>query len=581
MEKDFCKFLIEIGLIDEDTSSTFIKIYNEVFQESQDANIFELSFQILSSFLNNLTNTQKNYLCHNLPLKYFERHEKTRKDKLISIIMKNKLRNKIKLLKYLYKWKNAKKDKKNKNINNFNKYSSLITIYKKNLNNTNSNKSYKYLNSNYFSNTKLNEEKYKNIRHDAFSYDNTVPKNQKTQLYLSETIKNRKCYSGLKEPFKNINEYNYKNMNKSASEDKVNSSKRKKGSSYNNSSSTIDAKTTWAWKEEKELKECTFKPKINNLKQNSSISQNRISNEQREKELQLRFDKLYHDDQKYKLTKEMKALEIEHYSTKDLTFSPNINKTPNLIKNNRKGKFENRIQKFLEKKNKNSEQMKKKMDEEFEQNYSFTPKINSPKLTKTSTNASAFSKTFNEKNESSNNNSVPAFIRLYEESKLRSQKKLEKEKEIDEHMTNMHNSLYKKKAEVNYDKINELYQNKEKNKIYEKTKSKVESEEGITFKPYIYKNKLAKNINSNFYERNIKFLLDKEKYINIHQNLLNPKSKISQNEKKRIIKNIINRLYNESGNGNHNIGYNNCFKNFQTEYDNNLENKIHNGNTSN
>ena len=154
MEKDFCKFLIEIGLIDEDTSSTFIKIYNEVFQESQDANIFELSFQILSSFLNNLTNTQKNYLCHNLPLKYFERHEKTRKDKLISIIMKNKLRNKIKLLKYLYKWKNAKKDKKNKNINNFNKYSSLITIYKKNLNNTNSNKSYKYLNSNYFSNTK-------------------------------------------------------------------------------------------------------------------------------------------------------------------------------------------------------------------------------------------------------------------------------------------------------------------------------------------------------------------------------------------------------------------------------------------
>ena len=580
MEKDFCKFLIEIGLIDEDTSSTFIKIYNEILQESQDVNIFELSFQILSTFLNNITNTQKNYLCHNLPLKYFERHEKNRKDKLISIIMKNKLRNKIKLLKYLYKWKNAKKHKKNKNLNSFNKYSSLITLYKKNLNNTNSNNSHKYINSNYFSNTKLNEEKHKNIKHDAFSYDNTIPKNSTPQLYLSETIKNRKCYSGLKGPFKNINEYNCKNINKSASEDKVSSSKRKKGSSYN-SSSTIDVKTTLAWKEEKELKECTFKPKINNLKQSSSISQNKMSNEQREKELQLRFDKLYHDDQKYRLTKEMKALELEHYSTKDLTFNPNINKTPNLIKDNRKGKFENRIQKFIEKKNKNSEQMKKKMDEEFEQNYSFTPKINSPKLTKTSTNVSAFSKTFNEKNESSNNNSIPAYIRLYEESKLRSQKKMEKEKEIDEHITSMANSLYKKKAEVNYDKINELYENKEKNKIYEKTKNKVESEEGITFKPYIYKNKLAKNINSNFYERNIKFLLDKEKYINLHQNLLNPKSKISQNEKKRIIKNIINRLYNESGNGSHNIGYNNCIKNFQTDYDNNLGNKINNDNTNN
>ena len=580
MEKDFCKFLIEIGLIDEDTSSTFIKIYNEIFQESQDVNIFELSFQILSTFLNNITNTQKNYLCHNLPLKYFERHEKNRKDKLISIIMKNKLRNKIKLLKYLYKWKNAKKHKKNKNLNSFNKYSSLITLYKKNLNNTNSNNSHKYINSNYFSNTKLNEEKHKNIKHDAFSYDNTIPKNSTPQLYLSETIKNRKYHSGFKGPFKNINEYNCKNINKSASEDKVSSSKRKKGSSYN-SSSTIDAKTTLAWKEEKELKECTFKPKINNLKQSSSISQNKMSNEQREKELQLRFDKLYHDDQKYRLTKEMKALELEHYSTKDLTFNPNINKTPNLIKDNRKGKFENRIQKFIEKKNKNSEQMKKKMDEEFEQNYSFTPKINSPKLTKTSTNVSAFSKTFNEKNESSNNNSIPAYIRLYEESKLRSQKKMEKEKEIDEHITNMANSLYKKKTEVNYDKINELYENKEKNKIYEKTKNKVESEEGITFKPYIYKNKLAKNINSNFYERNIKFLLDKEKYINLHQNLLNPKSKISQNEKKRIIKNIINRLYNESGNGSHNIGYNNCIKNFQTDYDNNFGNKINNDNTNN
>jgi hypothetical protein len=298
MEKDFCKFLIEIGLIDEDTSLTFIKIYNEVFQESKDVNIFELSFQILTTFLNNITNTQKNYMCHNLPLKYFERHEKNRKDKLISIIMKIKLRNKIKLLKYLYKWKNAKTQNKNKNINSFNKYSSLITIYKTNLKNTNSNNSYKYLNSNYYSNTKLIEEKYKNIKHDAFSYDNTVPKNSTPQLYLSETIKNRKYYSGLKEPFKNINEYNNKNINKSASEDKANSSKRKKGSSYN-SSSTIDVKTTMAWKEEMELKECTFKPKINNLKQNRSISQNKISNEQREKELLLRFDKLYHDNQKY------------------------------------------------------------------------------------------------------------------------------------------------------------------------------------------------------------------------------------------------------------------------------------------
>lgn len=101
-----------------------------------------------------------------------------------------------------------------------------------------------------------------------------------------------------------------------------------------------------AWKEEKELKECTFKPKINNLKQNISKSQNKISNEQREKELQLRFDKLYHDNQKYKLAKEMRALEIEHYSTKDLTFNPNTNKTPNLIRDNGKGNLKIEFKNF-------------------------------------------------------------------------------------------------------------------------------------------------------------------------------------------------------------------------------------------
>ena len=51
MEKDFCKFLTKIGLIDEATSSRFIKIYNDVFRQGNDVNIFELSFQILIAFL--------------------------------------------------------------------------------------------------------------------------------------------------------------------------------------------------------------------------------------------------------------------------------------------------------------------------------------------------------------------------------------------------------------------------------------------------------------------------------------------------------------------------------------------------
>ena len=73
---------------------------------------------------------------------------------------------------------------------------------------------------------------------------------------------------------------------------------------------------------------------------------------------------------------------------------------------------------------------------------------------------------------------------------------------------------------------------------------------------------MAKNINSNFYERNMKFLEDKEKFINSHQNTVSKKKKMSKNEKKEIVKNIIERLYNESksgaiNNSNNNIG---CIK---------------------
>lgn len=558
MEKDFCKFLTKIGLIDEDTSIRFIKIYNDVFREGNNVNIFELSFQILIAFFNNITNNQKNYLCYNLPLKYFEIHEKNKKEKLISIIMKNRLKSKINLLKYLYLWKNAiniNKKQRNSNANIFNKYNSLNRLCKRNMKNASSNSSYKYLNSNYFSNMKLNDKNYKSIiNYDDYSYDTTFSKYTTPQLYLSKTIKNIKWDSGVKEPFDSNNEISYKNINKSASEGKIKTTKRINGFSYN-SSSIIDDKTSYDYKEDKDDKESTYKSNIYSVKKSSSISPNRISNEQREKERQLRFDKLYYDDKKYKLTKEMKALVLDYNSTKDLTFNPNINKTPNLIKS-RKGKLENRIQYYLEEKDKHSYKMKNKINEDLEQNYSFTPTINSPKISKTSSNVSDFSKTFNIRNELLNRNYIPAYIRLYEESKLRSQKKIKKEREMEEHITNLANSLNKNKSVVDYNKINELYENKEKNKIYVKVKNKVESEEGITFKPYIYKNRFAKNIKNNFYERNSKFLLDKEKFISLNQNLYKPKNKMSQNEKRRIVKSIINRLYSgtNSGKGSHNLG---------------------------
>lgn len=165
---------------------------------------------------------------------------------------------------------------------------------------------------------------------------------------------------------------------------------------------------------------------------------------------------------------------------------------------------------------------------------------------------------------------------------MRKRKQNQKKKELDNYINNLSNSISKNSQVVNLHKINELYENKNKSKINEKTKNKVENEEGITFKPYIFKNRFAKNVNSTFYERNSKFLEDKEKFINLHQNKQSPKKNLSPKDKKGIVKNIINRLYNDSMTAtiNNSIGCNKYIKNIQESFNNmnHYDNKINNNN---
>ena len=589
MEREFCRFLNKIGMIDIETSSTFLKIYNDIYQEENDMNIFELSFQILITFLNNITNAQKNYMCHNLPLKFYEINEKHKKDKLTSIIMKNKLKNKINLLKYLYTWKNNKRgiinEKRNKikkGINSFNKNNSFIQT---NMNNSKSNTMYKIPNKKFISNHYNIKDKYKYIYYqDDFSNDNNLSKNSNPQLFLSNTYKNNN--KGVKINHNSINgitniNNNYKDLNKSSSGNKsLNTKKQKKN--LKNSASMYDMNTTWGHKEQLELKECTFKPKINDLKRNITTSKITF-NKYRDKEHQSRFDKLYNDNEKYILSKQIKAIQFDHMITKDLTFNPNINNKTTLSKEGRKDKFENRIKTYLEIKNKRSDEIQNKINQKFEENYSFTPKINNSTITKINNNSSIFNKTINnEKYESQNMSPMPVYLRLFEESKLRKRKQNQRKKELDNYINNLSNSHSKKSQVVNFRKINELYENKNKSKINEKTKNKVENEEGITFKPYIFKNRFAKNVNSTFYERNSKFLDDKEKFINLHQNKQSPIRNISPKDKKGIVKNIIDRLYNDSRTGsiNNSIGCNKYIKSIQGSFTNkhNYDNKINNNN---
>ena len=558
MEKKFCYFLFKIGIIDKDTCSTFLHIYKDIFRDNKNINIFELSFQILLIFINNITKKQKEYICQNLPIKFFEIRQKIIQNKLRSILITNQLKYKILLLKYLYIWKYSKKPKEKKSINS--KHNSFI--YNRNPTTKNSNTVYQiHRQKNLFE-----KETYDMISDDndfniSFKniFDNNFLSNKTT---TKNTTKNSN--SNLIFNFTSVNNKGEIN-NSNSKEYTINQTKKNK--SFNDSKIVNEIKKSLEYKEEKELEECTFKPKINNLKQN--ISTAKKSNKERNKEIQNRFEKLYKDNEKYKLSKQIKALELDYLINKNLTFNPSINNSKHLTRENSKEDFETRVKKYIAQKKQHSEEIKNKINKEFEQNFSFTPKINTSKISKNNSTNSFFSNTINEKKELENKD-IPAYIRLYEESKIRNEKQIQKRKEADEFIANLTNSNIKSPI-YNINKINELYENKNKAKIEEKTRKKVNKDEGVTFKPFLYKNKYVKNIFSNFYERNFKFLVDKEKFITLNKNKINHQKIISPKEKKQIVENVIGRLYSDPESYNlTNIGCNRYIKNIKRNITKNI-----------
>jgi hypothetical protein len=527
MENKFCHFLVKIGIIDKDICSIFLQIYKDMKYENKNLNILELSFHILITFLNNMTNKQKAYLSRTFPLKFFEIRQKLILDKLRSIIITNQLKYKLHLIKYLYKWKFSKRIKSYKSHNNqrnsfiYNQNSKIIS-----------------------SNTTYQIHRQKNLFEKEMSSDNYEKNN------ISEKVNfNRHFLSNNTTTKNSISNFNFNLINvnskgklEKSNSDNITPNKSINIKSYNNSNIIKNIQKTLEYKEQKELKECTFKPKINNLKQ--SLNLTKSSNKNRNKEIQNRFEKLYRDNEKYNLSKQIKALELDYLINKELTFNPSINNSRHLTRENSKENFETRVKTFLEQKKQHTEEIKNKINLELEKNFSFSPKINTSKISKNNSTNSFFSKTINDKKDSTNYKEMPSYIRLYEESKLRNQKQIQKRKEADELITNLSNNNLKSTI-LNINKINELYKNKSKAKVDERTKKKVIKEEGLTFKPNLYKNKFAKNIFSTFYERNYKFLEDREKFITTNKNKINHDRIISPKEKKQIVENVIGRLYSD------------------------------------
>ena len=112
MEKQFLDFLVNIGLIDLKTSITLKEINHEILNSKNIRNFSDYFFISLMHYFNNLTLSQKKFICFNLPLRFILNKEKEKNRKMRLIILKKQLKEKSLKLKYLLTWIRQNKNKR-------------------------------------------------------------------------------------------------------------------------------------------------------------------------------------------------------------------------------------------------------------------------------------------------------------------------------------------------------------------------------------------------------------------------------------------------------------------------------------
>jgi len=539
MEKSFCDYLVSIGLIDLKISNNIKFLNKEVSKSRKEFSFTDSFFISLMNYFNNLTLNQKKYMCFSLPLRFILLRQKELNKKLKSIVLRKNLKEKIVKLKYLLRWIRAVK---------FN-----FKIEK---------------NSNYEDKEKLN---INNILLDDDSG---------SIIFDDFIIESKKVPDVIKEK-KNNNSFSEKNKKIGI---KINNSFNKSRSKFNNNLKTKGILTTTDRKELLQLSECTFKPTINTTNNNSFRITNPNSNRK------MTFMKLYQDSEKYRIKKRLKELEFEKIINNELTFRPQLCHTPKSLSNFKFDSFNERQNNFINNKKENTNKLKINLDKSTAKKCSFIPKVNkimmdfnlsstginrnnltnihsahTNKINNLTNEENKQSQNINTYNNSKNNytgesyftlsnsKTIPAHLRLYNDSQRRNSSYIQKENEYNKLITDMANITSKKDSKVDYEKLFNLYENKEGKLVQEKTKEKVQKEEGITFMPELsLNNKYLNRITNDFYERN-KYCKKNnlfKQYEKFDEDSKKIKKKYTDDQKKKIIKNIVSRLYNESKNKN-------------------------------
>ena len=576
MDKNFSLYLTKLGFFDENTAKEIIKsnklLENKKFSDS--------SFHYLMNFFENLNEEQKKYMSYFIPNNYKIITNKLRTRKIKSILIQTILRQKLKLLKKLYQWKNNIKINTYRNI--INKYNieenhklSYDDNEKLSKNNTITLDDYlaKENINIYNNNINPNDKGISNIK-SIYNSINIKPYKSKNERAFNKQ-KNKLITKLYYNTNNNLRTYSYENNN--------NNKMRKPDLKYiyknlyqRNISKKDNGKnkllTSLESKELEDLKECTFKPRINNILI-SSMKQSRSQTKNKSRDnIESIFERLYKDEEKNKLSKELRTIDREYTIGKKFSFTPNINgKLKNIYRYQQHKNFAQRQREYMEKIDKKREDLRGKIDSEFDLICSFNPKI---------TNEKGEYYIIKNKKKEKNMAKSSVFRRLYKDVEKRQELREQKEKENIDKFNEMANYLTLDKKVNDTSLIERLFDNR-KEDIINKTREKVEKEEGITFQPDIGDNDYIQNINSNFMERNEDWIIRRNNFIeeenakqleNLRNNGIGNKKKYTSEEREQIISNIIERLYE------------NCKKNknkSQEEEDNEEENEEENGEEEN
>ena len=557
MDKKFSLYLTKIGLFDEKTSNEIIKSY----KQSENQKFEDSSFHYLMNFFDNLNEEQKKYMSFYIPNNYQQITNQIKVRKLKSIFVQTLLRQRFKLLKYLNKWRKSK--------NNINVSGNFMNIYKNEENhksfNEENDKLTKILQANqnnislddYLLKEKINMNGYNYRNNHALSNIKHIVNHMNTNEYKYNN--NERIFNKVKNRYRNpyysnnsnlnpyqhkVNCYNLYNFNHRKPDYKyicrnLYQSQKSKKDSNNKLLSSLEAK------ELEDLKECTFKPKINIISQkhkNNNSSQ--IKNKSKEKEnLSSIFDKLYKDEEKNKLSKELRAIDKEYNLGKTFSFTPNLNnKFKTIYKYEDHRNFVDRQKEFKEKLDKKRLDLKYQIESQNDLLCSFNPKI---------TNEKGEYYKPKKKGEKKEKKSKSVFKRLYSDVKSRQELQEQREKENNDKFDEMANYLTLDKKVDESDLIERLYEDK-RDDIINKTREKVEKEEGVTFQPDIGDDEYYQNIDSTFLERNEELINKKKNFIEEEnakqiENLKNyGNKKYTSEEREEIINNIIERLYKSS-----------------------------------